>query len=85
MTETERVREQREQRERLAGLGTLAAGLAHELKNPAAAANRALALLGEEVSALDPLARQLAEHPWSAGEVALLGRLEEATLAMDQS
>ena len=45
------VREQN--RERLASLGTMAAGLAHELNNPAAAASRASADLAE---ALDVLA-----------------------------
>jgi signal transduction histidine kinase len=36
-------------RERLAALGTMAAGLAHELNNPAAAAGRAAGLLAEAV------------------------------------
>ena len=36
-------------RERLASLGTMAAGLAHELNNPAAAARRAASQLREEV------------------------------------
>ncbi|MEA2283669.1 MAG: hypothetical protein QOK21_4276 [Solirubrobacteraceae bacterium] len=44
-------------RERLASLGTMAAGLAHELNNPAAAASRAAAQLEE---ALDVLASALA-------------------------
>lgn len=37
------------EREKLAGLGTLAAGLAHELNNPAAAAMRAIDQLGRAV------------------------------------
>lgn len=37
------------QREKLAGLGTIAAGLAHELNNPAAAIRRSVASLGEIV------------------------------------
>lgn len=37
------------EREKLAGLGTLAAGLAHELNNPAAAALRSVRALGEAV------------------------------------
>ena len=36
-----------QQREKLASLGTMAAGLAHELNNPAAAASRAAAQLGD--------------------------------------
>jgi signal transduction histidine kinase len=41
------------EREKLAGLGTLAAGLAHELNNPAAAAVRAIDALGEAISAAE--------------------------------
>ena len=39
-------------RERLAGLGTMAAGLAHELNNPAAAAKRAAAQLAETLDTI---------------------------------
>jgi signal transduction histidine kinase len=39
-------------RERLASLGTMAAGLAHELNNPAAAARRASAAMCEELTVL---------------------------------
>ena len=44
------------EREKLAGLGTLAAGLAHELNNPAAAAMRAVEQLGTAVARAE-------EHP----------------------
>jgi signal transduction histidine kinase len=74
-----------QQRERMAGLGTIAAGVAHELNNPAAAANRAAGLLKEHFAALDPLARRLAEHTWSPAEVQLLRQLEQATDSADQS
>ena len=86
-TMAERVRRMEhllQQRERMAGLGTMAAGLAHELNNPAAAANRALQLLREEVQALEPLAQQLARRPWSEGEVGLMRRLDEATRTLQQ-
>ena len=43
------------QREKLAGLGTLAAGLAHELNNPAAAIRRSVHLLGEAMAERDKL------------------------------
>lgn len=74
-----------QQRERMAGLGTLAAGLAHELMNPAAAAKRAAALLKEQVAALEPLAERLASRAWSPPEVALLRQLAAVTVEGDQS
>ena len=43
------------QREKLAGLGTLAAGLAHELNNPAAAIRRSVTALGDAIKARDKL------------------------------
>ena len=45
-------RRSRQSRERLASLGTMAAGLAHELNNPAAAARRAAPDLGDALDVL---------------------------------
>ena len=57
-----------QQREKLASLGTMAAGLAHELNNPAAAARRAAAHLGEAVNnaqlILCRLSRSLNADEW---------------------
>jgi signal transduction histidine kinase len=48
-----------QQREKLASLGTMAAGLAHELNNPAAAARRAAAHLGQTTDKVQSLLCQL--------------------------
>ena len=57
-----------QQREKLASLGTMAAGLAHELNNPAAAARRAAAYLGETANKaqaiLCRLSRSLNADDW---------------------
>jgi signal transduction histidine kinase len=57
-TVIERLREMEatlRQREKLAGLGTLAAGLAHELNNPAAAIRRSVEALDEAIAARNTL------------------------------
>jgi signal transduction histidine kinase len=54
------------QREALAALGTLAAGLAHELNNPAAAATRAVDALGDAYEGLLSSLQRLAALPITA-------------------
>ncbi|HWF20135.1 MAG TPA: ATP-binding protein [Verrucomicrobiae bacterium] len=51
-----------QQREKLASLGTMAAGLAHELNNPAAAARRAAAHLQETTDRLQCFLCDLTQH-----------------------
>ena len=64
------------EREKLAGLGTLAAGLAHELNNPAAAAMRAIDQLGGAVRAAEERPRPVPPPRPPAGAAAPRSALE---------
>ncbi|WP_114907845.1 ATP-binding protein [Ornithinimicrobium murale] len=63
------------QRDALATLGKLAAGLAHEINNPAAAATRATAALGAADDKLFDSLRELAEHGITAEQFTALDAL----------
>ncbi|MEU0005495.1 ATP-binding protein [Streptomyces sp. NPDC006314] len=67
------------QRERLLALGSLSAGLTHELNNPAAAAVRATATLRERVAKMRHKLAMIAEGPFSRDALANLIDIQERT------
>jgi PAS domain S-box-containing protein len=79
--------------EKMAALGKLSAGLSHELNNPAAAAQRASARLGESITQRDAAARELTvcglqKPQWDALEEsvnAAMGHTREAIGPLETS
>ena len=76
---TDRVREttrMEQQRDRLAGLGKLSAGLAHELNNPASAAKRAASQLKDILQKIRDAAHELGRRDLTATQKAEIEKLE---------
>ena len=69
------------QRERLLALGSLSAGLTHELNNPASAAVRATASLRERVAGMRHKLAMIAAHPKDPATLTALMRLQEEAAA----
>ncbi|GLW48951.1 histidine kinase [Streptomyces sp. NBRC 14336] len=67
------------QRERLLALGSLSAGLTHELNNPAAAAVRATATLRERVAKMRHKLAMIASGPYPREQLAGLIEIQERT------
>jgi signal transduction histidine kinase len=76
---SDRIRETtrlEQQRERLASLGKLSAGLAHELNNPASAAKRAAAQLREVLKKIRDASHELGRRELSAAQKSEIEKLE---------
>lgn len=66
--------------ERLAALGTMAAGIAHELNNPAAAASRSAADLAEALDAIGATLRELVDAGIERADAERIADLREQAL-----
>ena len=76
---SDRIRETtrlEQQRDRLAGLGKLSAGLAHELNNPASAAKRAASLLRDALKRIKDAVIELGKHELTAAQKSEIEKLE---------
>ena len=77
----DRIREttrMEQQRDRLAALGKLSAGLAHELNNPASAATRATSQLRDILKKIKSAAYELGRHDLTAAQKGEIEKLETA-------
>ena len=83
----DRVREAtrlEQQRDRLASLGKLSAGLAHELNNPASAARRAAAKLRETLKRIKDASHELGRRELTPTQKAEIEKLESSFTQRDE-
>ena len=83
---SDRIREttrREQQRDRLASLGKLSAGLAHELNNPASAAKRATSQLREVLTKIRDASHELGSRDLTAAQRAEIEKLETAFVQSD--
>jgi signal transduction histidine kinase len=73
-----------QQRDRLAGLGKLSAGLAHELNNPASAAKRAAAQLRETLKRIKDASHELGRRELTPTQKAEIEKLESSFTQRDE-
>src|SRR6202167_6268633 len=82
----DRIREttrREQQRDRLASLGKLSAGLAHELNNPASAAKRATSQLRDVLTKIRDASHELGSRDLTAAQRAEIEKLETAFVQSD--
>src|SRR6202042_1731980 len=83
---SDRIREttrREQQRDRLASLGKLSAGLAHELNNPASAAKRAASQLRDVLKKIRDASHELGRRDLTASHRAEIEKLEASITQMD--
>jgi signal transduction histidine kinase len=83
---SDRIRETtrlEQQRERLAGLGKLSAGLAHELNNPASAAKRAAAQLRDTLKRIKDASHELGRRELAPAQKSEIEKLESSFIQRD--
>jgi signal transduction histidine kinase len=83
---SDRIRETtriEQQRDRLASLGKLSAGLAHELNNPASAAKRAASQLGDILKKIKSASLELGRRDLTSSQKAEIERMEASFTQQD--
>jgi signal transduction histidine kinase len=84
---SDRIREttrMEQQRDRLASLGKLSAGLAHELNNPASAAKRATSQLREVLKRIKDASHELGRRDLTAAQKSEIEKLETSFVQRDE-
>lgn len=84
---SDRIREAtrfEQQRDRLAALGKLSAGLAHELNNPASAAKRATVQLRETLKRIKDASHELGRRELTQPQKAMIEKLESSLMQRDE-
>ena len=83
---SDRIREAtrvEQQRDRLAALGKLSAGLAHELNNPASAAKRATSQLRSTLKRIKDASHELGAHELTSAQKSEIEKLEALIIQQD--